>query len=40
MAKKKQSLFQDAFIRFTKDKESEFSLFVIVTIQDAGNVVQ
>ncbi|KIP30461.1 binding--dependent transport system inner membrane component family protein [Francisella tularensis subsp. holarctica] len=39
MANKKQSLFQDAFIRFKKDKVAVFSLFVIVTILVACFVV-
>ncbi|MDE4953081.1 hypothetical protein NAI68_09865, partial [Francisella tularensis subsp. holarctica] len=39
MANKKQSLFQDEFIRFKKDKVAVFSLFVIVTILVAGFVV-
>lgn len=39
MANKKQSLFQDAFIRFKKDKVAVFSLFVIVTILFACFVV-
>ncbi|MEY8701831.1 ABC transporter permease [Francisella philomiragia] len=39
MANKKQSLFQDAFIRFKKDKVAVFSLFVIVAILVACFVV-
>lgn len=39
MANKKQSLFQDAFIRFKRDKVAVFSLFVIVTILVACFVV-
>ncbi|AEE88012.1 peptide/opine/nickel uptake transporter family protein [Francisella tularensis subsp. novicida GA99-3548] len=39
MANKKQSLFQDAFIRFKKDKVAVFSLFVIVAILVACFIV-
>lgn len=39
MANKKQSLFQDAFIRFKKDKVAVFSLLVIVAILVACFVV-
>ncbi|AEE26958.1 ABC transporter permease [Francisella hispaniensis] len=39
MANKKQSLFQDAFIRFKKDKVAVFSLVVIVAILIACFVV-